>query len=346
LTTEEKPTPGNEGASIEDRLTAYLSAQEPAAQKTKPEAKAKAEEPADSAEKESVKPDGDGAEEDAGPQITTSDLAKLLGVDETALDLDEDGSVKFKTKVDGKEGAAKLADFIKSYQLQEHVDRKARDAAEQEKALKTRQQEAEQAFAQRLQYAENLTNVASQQLMAEFQSVDWKSLEQQDPGTAALYRQKFQERQSQLMGVYQNIQREKAEGEQKSQREKHEALAREAERLPQLIPEWKDATVATKERAEIRDWALKNGYEPSEVDSISKANQVAALRKAMLADRLQSSKPAIENKVRTAPKLVKPGQAKPQDSNVTRLQDLKAQVTKTGGKNGTLEAYLLASGKA
>ncbi len=344
LTTEEKPTPGNEGASIEDRLEAYLSAQEPAAQEDKqPVAEAK---PADSAEQKSEEPD-DGAPDEADqPQLSLTDLAKILGADESTLDVDEDGSPKFKLKIDGKEVAPKLADLIRSYQTQGHVDNKSREIAEQEKAIKARQAEVEQQVAQRLQFVENLTNVASQQLMAEFQSVDWKTLEQQDHGTAALYRQKFQDRQSQLMGVYQNIQREKAEGEQKSQREKHEALAREAERLPQLIPEWKDAAVASKERAEIRDWALKNGYEPAEVDSISKANQVAALRKAMLADRLSATKPALEAKVRAAPKLVKPGQAAPQNSNATRLQDLKANVTKTGGKNGTLEAYLLARGLA
>jgi hypothetical protein len=336
--TEEKPTPGNEGASIEERLERFLAAEEPPA-KDKPQPKQEAADTVD----ESVKPDGDGEEQDAGPQITTTDLAKYLGIEESALDLDEDGTVKLKTKVDGQEGAAKLADLLKSYQLQEHVDRKSRDAAEKEKALQARSQEAEQQFAQRLQYAENLTNVASQQLMAEFQSVDWKSLEAQDPGTAALYRQKFHERQAQLAQVFQNIQREKSEGDRKSQTAKHEELQREAQRLPTLIPEWKDETVAVKERAEIRDWALKNGYEPSEVDSISKANQVAALRKAMLADRLQASKPAIENKVRQAPKLVKPGQAV-QNSDKTRLQDLKANVTKTGGKNGTLEAYLIARG--
>lgn len=336
--SEEKPTPGNEGASTEERLERYLAAQDAPAEETKQEAKAQAAEPADGAAKESVKPDGDGAEEDAGPQITTSDLAKLLGVDETALDLDEDGSVKFKTKVDGKEGAAKLADFIKSYQLQEHVDRRARDAAEQEKALKTRQQEAEQQFAQRVEYAEKLTSVAYQQLMAEFQSVDWKTLEATDPGTAALYRQKFQERQGHLIGVHQTIQQEKSQAAQKQEQQ-------ELARLPDLIPEWKDAAVASKERQEILAWLPKSGFGPGDVD-LNKASTIALLRKVMRADQLAQAKPAIENKVRAAPKLVKPGQAKPQDSNVTRLQDLKANVTKTGGKNGTLEAYLLARGLA
>jgi L-amino acid N-acyltransferase YncA len=246
--------------------------------------------------------------------------------------------------VDGIEGAAKLQDLLKSYQLQEHVDKKSREAAEREKALQAKAQEAEQKFAQRIEYAERLTNVAANQLMQEFQSIDWKALEQQDPGTAALWKQKFQERHAQLQGVHHSIQQEKAQAQQKTQAETLEALQREAERLPMLIPEWKDQAVAQKERAEIRDWAIKAGYEPSEVDSISKAHHVAVLRKAMLADRLQSHKADVENKVRKAPVLVKPG-AQQINSQAQTLQNLKTAVKKSGGKGGSVAAYLLATGK-
>jgi hypothetical protein len=291
-----------------------------------------------------VEPDGGGEEQADEPQITTSDLAKYLGIDEAALDLDEDGTVKLRTKVDGQEGAAKLADLLKSYQLEGHVNKRSMELAEREKAMQAKAQEVEQQFSERLKYAENLTNIAAQQLLAEFQSIDWKTLEQTDPGTAALWRQKFQERHAQLQGVHNNIQQEKAQADQKSQAEKHAALAKEAARLPELIPEWKDAAVAAKERAELREWAIKAGYEPEEVDSISKAHHVAVLRKAMLADKLKATQPAIENKVRAAPKLVKPGQpaANAQEQS---LRNLKLSVQKSGGKSGAVEQYLLATGR-
>jgi hypothetical protein len=287
------------------------------------------------------KPDGDGQQSDE-PQLTTSDLAKLLKLEDGSLDLDEEGHPIFKTKVDGKEGTAKLQDLLKSYQLQEHVDRKAREAADREKAIQAREQEVTQQFQQRLQYAENLTQIAANQLLQEFQSINWNALEQQDAGQAALLRQKFMERQAQLRGVLGNIEQQKAATVQKWEAEQAEALQREAQRLPQVIPEWKDAQVAEKERQEIRDWAIKNGWEPMEVDSISRAHHVAVLRKAMLADRLQKSKPEIENKVRQAPKLVKPGQAV-QNSQEQTLRNLRNTVVKSGGKRG-VEELLMAKG--
>jgi hypothetical protein len=338
LTQEQQnPTPDDGGASTLDplaRIERMLAAED--VPDNQPESQD--EGPADSVQSE------EGATDDSQPQLTTTDLAKFLGVDENVLDLDEDGSVKFKAKIDGQERTAKLADVIKTYQIQGHAENRAREVAKQEEALRTRQQEAEQQFTQRLQYAENLTQVAANQLLQEFQSINWNALEQQDAGQAALWKQKFQERQAQLRGVYENIQREKANAKQKTDAETHESLRKEAERLPELIPEWKDAQVAAKERSEIRDWAIKAGYEPSEIDSISKAHHVAMLRKAMLADRISAQKPAIEAKVRAAPKLVKPGQA-PQNTQEQSVRNLKQAVQKSGGKSNAVEAYLLATGR-
>jgi hypothetical protein len=336
---EQNPTASDGGASTLsplDRLERMLGA-ESGSDEGQGESQGTAQE-------SDVATDGDGQQSNE-PQLSTSDFAKLLGLEDGSLDLDEDGSVKFKTKVNGVEGAAKLQDLLKSYQLQEHVDKKSREASEREKALETKAKEAEQHFSQRMQYAEGLANLAAKQLVAEYQSIDWPGLERQDPGTAALYRQKFQERQAELQGVFHNIQREKSQNDQKSEAAKVESLRKESERLPSLIPEWKDQAVANKEKAEILAWAQKAGYEPEEMEGLTtKARGIQLLRKAMLADRLQASRPEIENKVRKAPVLVKPGQAV-QDSKEQKLQNLRTAVRKSGGKGDAVEAYLLATGK-
>jgi len=330
---EQNPTPETGDASTLDPLTRIermLSAESGSGE----------EKPA----QDDVATDGDG-QKSAEPQLTTSDLAKYLGLEDGSLDLEEDGSVKFKTKVDGVEGAAKLQDLLKSYQLQEHVDKKSREAAEREKALQARTTEVEEQFKQRIQYAERLNGIAAQQLMHEFQSIDWRALEAQDPGTAALYRQKFQERHGQLQQVDHAIRQEKYQADQKSQQAKEESLKKEAGRLTTLIPEWKDEAVANKEKSEILVWAQKAGYEPEELETYtSKATSIRLLRTAMLASRLQASKPEIENKVRTAPKLVKPGQPE-SDAKEQSLKNLRTAVKKSGGKSDAVEAWLLATGK-
>lgn len=337
---EQNPTPSEGGASTLDRIQSYLSGEtEPQPVKNEATPPNEPDSPV-----ETVEPVDDGIEKDDGPQLSTSDLAKLLKLDENALDLDADGNAIFKTKVDGKEGAAKLQDLLKSYQLQEHVDKKVREAAEREKAIQAREQEVTHQFANRLQYAENLVNVAANDLLREFQSIDWRTIEQHDPGQAALLRQKFQDRQGQLRGVLQNVEAQKAQMAQHAVVQRQQVLQREAQKLPDVIPEWKDAATASKETGEIREWALKAGFQPEEIDNFALAHHVMVMRKAMLFDKLQQGKPKVENLVRNAPKLVKPGQAQPMDGRTQQMRNIKTQIKTSGGRKGIAE-YLIASGK-
>lgn len=341
---EQNPTPGNEGASTLDRLERYLAAQDaPEQTASHPE---QSDEPARAAPQ--VEPDdGDQEQESQPQQFSTSDVAKWLGVDESTLDVDEDGTIKVKTKIDGQEGAAKFADLLKNYQIQGHAENKAREVAERERAIQARAQEVEQQAQQRLQHLEQLATVASQELMREYQSIDWNALRQADPGQYAALRADFQERNAKLQGVYQNIQQQNAQREAQAERSRAEALAREAERLPSLIPEWKDDATKARESRELMEWGQKIGYAPEVLQRLntSTALDIATFRKAMLYDKLQSSKPDVENKVRTAPKLVKPGQTQAQ-SAAQKLSNLKQAVKKSGGNQDAVAAYLLAKGIA
>ncbi len=340
---EQNPTAGDSGASTLDRIQAYLSGPEPESQTTEP-----APEPQEAAPTEpeaTVEPADDGQQSDE-PQLSTSDLAKYLGLDENALDLDEDGSLKIKTKVDGKEGTAKLQDLIKSYQLQEHVDRKSREAAERERAIQARAAEVEQVAQARLQQVQQLASVASNELMREYQSINWEALRQADPGQYAALKADFQDRTAKLQNVFATVQQQGAQREAQISHVKQQMLAQETEKLPELIPEWKDREVAAKESRELMDWGLKIGYTADAIKRLneSTALDVATFRKAMLYDKLQGQKSEVENKVRTAPKLVKPGQPAT-DTKAQKLQNLKTSIQKSGGKRGIAE-YLIATGRA
>lgn len=331
----ENPTTGDSGASITDRLERFLSDSEPAA-----EVKTPVEVESDQAE---VVPEGATEQEEETQTVSTADVAKLLGVDESALDVDEDGTIKVKTKIDGKEGAAKFQELLKNYQLQGHAENKARQAAELEKALTARRAEIEQQAQARLQQVEQLSTVAASELMREYQSVDWNTLRVTDPGQYAALKADFQERNAKLQNVFQHVQQQAAQREQETARQRSEFLAQQAQKLPELIPEWKDTAIQARETGEIREWATKNGFQPQEIDSFVLAHHVQVMRKAMLYDKQQAAKPAIENKVRAAPRLVKPGQVA-ETGQAQTLRNLKTQIKASGGKRG-IEEYLLASGK-
>lgn len=343
--TEENPTAGDSGASITDRLERFL-APEPPAKEPKQEAPSQDVEQSAEGAETTEEPESGEPNESQQPQLTTTDLAKVLGIDESALDVDGDGNISIKTKIDGKEGAAKFADLVKSYQLQGHAENRTREVAQREAALQARTQEVEQQFQQRLTHAEQLANIAAQELMSEYQSIDWKALDQhEDQGAVAALKIKFQERNQKIQNALQGINTHKAQLNQQAEAKKAERIREEAAKLPTFIPEWKDQAVAAKESKELIDWGLKSGYPIEAMQSLnnSSALDVATFRKAMMFDKLQQSKVAVENKVRLAPKIVKPGQAQ-QDTAGQKLQNLKHQIVKSGGKKGISE-YLLAAGK-
>lgn len=330
------------GASIQDRIEAYLSADEPQEQ---PQAEAsETEAKAEPAETEVEVDAEEGEGEGDGPSISLSDLSKYFGIDEQYLDVDEDGTVSIKTKVDGQEGKTKLKDLQTSYQLRQHLDNETRAVVEHQKAVRAQVYQIEQAIQARAQQVEKLAEAAQSQLTREFNGIDWQLLRQNDPGEYSALYQDFQNRQAYINEIAQSAASERKQLDAQKSQQHQELLQSEWQAIPVAIPEWSDSSVMQREVSEIKQWAADNGYPPGEVESAAYARHLATIRKAMLYDRMQSSKAAVESKVRVAPKLARPGQSAPSNSNESNLRNLKTKIQKSGGKSGIAE-YLIASGK-
>ena len=329
-----QPT-GETGASVTEQIETLLD--------HKPEQEEKAEKAVETPAVE--KPAGDAQDEDQGPQLELSDVAKVLGLDENLLDVDEDGSLKIKTKIDGKEGAAKLQDFIKSYQLQGHVDAKVRQVAEQEKAHAERVQQIEQFAQNKLQELDTLSKAAHQLLMQEAGQVDWDRLVMDDPIGYTAKRHEFDRRQAQVGQFLQHLQQQRQSVEEALAWKNTQELQKEAQRLSTLVPEWADTKVRDSEQTEMRQWLQAKGASDGAINSLKDAGIVAALRAGMLAEKNAPKVAAVEKKVRLAPKLVKPGSGvTAQDRKDETARGLMKQIRDSGGKQGIAE-YLIATGK-
>lgn len=346
------------GDNITERLEKFISADEPQAQDQSATPPSDERQEPDALAETEVEQETEGEGADEQPSLSLTDLSKYLGVDESALDVDENGQLSLKTKVDGQEGKAKLADLLTSYQLRSHLDNETRAAAEQRKAIQAQAAQMAQAVQARVQHVEDLANVAQAELNRQFQNVDWQTLRVTDPAEYAALYQDFQARQAQLNGVMQNVQAQReqfsAQEQQRHQEMMHDLRTRSEQVIAEAIPEWKDPEVRGKEVTELAQ-TIRSEVERffgGEADRIMKEIDsgyygplpIIWARKAALYDRMQSSKAAVEKKVAAAPKLVKPGQSQPRNTQAQSLRDIKANVKKSGGKDGIVE-YLLAAGK-
>lgn len=329
---------GGEGVSTIDRLERFLAAEDaPATEETPETQQANQPEHAD----EPVEAGEDAPQGDDEPQITTSDLAKYLGLEDSMLDVDDAGQVSVKTKIDGKEGTAKLADVLKSYQLQGHIDNKSRALAEQQQAMNAHMAQVEQAAQARLQQVEDMFSLAQNELMREFNAVDWQTLRVTDPAEYSARHHDFQARNNQLQGMLQNVQQQRA---QQSQQSMQMNLQQQHEALVKAIPEWTDEAKATTGKAEVAKYLKQNGFGPEEIGRISDHRAVIMTRKAMLYDAMMQQKPTLENKVRSTPKIVKPGTTQQANQRDQSVRNIKQTIRTSGGRQGVAE-YLLATGK-
>ena len=235
----------------------------------------------------------------------------------------------YAVKVDGEDGEATIDELIKSYQLEKTAQKRLQDAAEQRKAVEAEKASTEKA---RQEYEQAL-EVMSQQLQKATQPKDetyWNNLYENDP--LEYVRQRDQERDAQAK--QQAVQSEQL-------RMRQIKIAEEQKKLLELVPEWKDPEVETREKAAIAAYAQTKGWTTEELGNAVDSRYVDLMRKAYLYDNLQSQKPMAKKKVKTAPKMVKSGQPKMKgDSATERKRKAFDKLKKTNSRDAAVEFLL------
>ena len=254
---------------------------------------------------------------------------------ETEVEEVEDDSEEVETidtyavKVDGEDGEATIDELIKSYQLEKTAQKRLQEAAEQRKAVEAEKASTEEA---RKQYEQAL-EVMSQQLQKATQPKDetyWNNLYENDP--LEYVRQRDQERDAQAK-------QDAVRSEQLRMRQIK--IAEEQKKLLELVPEWKDPEVETREKAAIAAYAQTKGWTTEELGNAVDSRYVDLMRKAYLYDNLQSQKPMAKKKVKTAPKMVKSGQPKMKgDSSTERKRKAFDKLKKTNSRDAAVEFLL------
>lgn len=243
-----------------------------------------------------------------------------------------------KVKVNGEEVEVTLDELQKGYSRQSDYSRKTQQLAEERKAFLS---EAEAIRQERAQYATLLTAL-QQQLQATTQldqQPDWDRLYDEDPIQATKlerqWRKAQEDRQAKLSAIQAEQQRVGQALEQQTAEQMKAILINEAQRLPEIIPEWKDEKAAAEGKKQLRNWLVDQGLNEVEINSLHKAEHVSILRKAMLYDQGQRKAQASVKPQPVATRPVKPGSAAvaPGSKSVTDVTRAKQRLAKTGTVN-------------
>ena len=330
---------------------------EPAALKEAVE-KVEAEKPDEGKEEEEKEPEKE-PEEKQDPEkeavesstLTLSEIAEVFGADESNFDVDDDGKVVFRTKIDGIEGKVNVAEALKSYQLEGHLNKQNMEVVDMRKALTTERETFQQEQITKTQQLEDTLSLAVNELNRDYQAVNWDQLKVTDPQEYLVLKQDFQDRQVSLQTHYQTLHSEREQQAKVFHEDRVAKVQDESAKLRQLVPGWDNDEAYKAGTEQVRTILMDVGFSSEEVEQASNGLSVPpemATRIFLIAHesamyrKLKESQAEVIKKVRKAPKVVKAGVSEDKSSKTT-LKHAVDTVKKSGGEKG-LDEYLEAKG--
>ena len=237
-----------------------------------------------------------------------------------------------KVKVDGVEQSVPLAEIVKGYQLSSASYSRMNELAQQRTAFQAEQSQVRQALQQQIQNTETMFTLAKNQLLGDFNRIDWNSLRIQNPAEYAALAQDFNTRNAAIEQQLQQINGAKQVEAQKAEQARQQALPGERQKLIAARPEWADPAKFSAARELIVNYARKEGYSDAELN-ITDHRLLLTLDKAAQWDKLQASAPATVARVRTAPKMAKPGTRQVADPKASAYQQASERFAASGGRD-------------
>tara|TARA_R110000803_G_scaffold5203_3_gene17256 strand:+ start:376 stop:1401 length:1026 start_codon:yes stop_codon:yes gene_type:complete len=246
----------------------------------------------------------------------------------TADDLvDQDQEVESETpdvytiKVDGKDVEVTLEELQNGYSRQADYTRKSQVLAEQRKKaddeLATTQQER-QRYSQALEQLGDSTDYE----ISQFKNVDWTKLKDDDPMAYMQQKDALRDLQDSKRTLADEKVKIAAQNQKDYEANFNKTRQDQLQILTEKLPEWVDPVKGTKLKADVKNYAIGEGFSEQEIDMLMDARSIKVLNDARKYNELLRSK--ISNKKqKIVPKMQKPGS--PQSKEDNRSDKMKAQ---------------------
>lgn len=273
-------------------------------------------------------------------------LAEYLGVDEDRIKYGDDGSISLESIVDGEKKDVSLKELVSSYQLQGHVNNKSISLENERKQFSEEQKSVSAELLQRADRLESMSKILEDQLVQEYQSIDWDRLRVDNPSEWSAMRQEYAERAQSIQASQEQILAEKATlAEEEKVKQQYAMQQYAAEQMQKVIadnPTWADESVRSSDLKDMRNF-LSNEYGFSESDML----QVGDYRLINIIKDARKFKDGIkkveEKKQKLVPKFKKPGAAKANRQQLASARDTKAKRArvKSSGKTADVASLIL-----
>ena len=231
---------------------------------------------------ESVEPEVEDFEEQDEELVDEEELEyddEEDGEEETEVEELEEQPV-YKVTIDGDEIEVTQDELLNGYSRQQDYTRKTQELANQRKTIEQQARELQQRDAI---YAQLLPKMEAQLKGELVNEPDWDSLYNDDPIAYVREKQVWDEKKEKLTAVSAEQQRLQQEAYAQQQQQIAQQVQEGQQKILEIIPEWKNAEIASKEKSAIRDYGINVlGYSVQEMDAIYDYRALLGLRNAWL----------------------------------------------------------------
>lgn len=234
--------------------------------------------------------------EDEQEEEETSDLEAIadtddtwesvLNVDEGNLSYDEEGNINgVNVKVNGESSTVGMKDLIAGYQTNKAITQKGQNLADERKVFDGLKEQAEQAYASKLASVDALTKHFEQQLISEYDNINWDELRNTNPAEYAAARQDFSSKAGELQRIQEAIKTD-VDSAAKTHAEdgQKKAQVHMKEQYDLMIvnnPEWSDAKVLETAKDSYKAFVKDQyGFKDTEFDSVFDSRLIELIKDA------------------------------------------------------------------
>lgn len=248
-------------------------------------------------------------------------------------DSDEDQpAATVKLKFNGEEIEKPLEEVVNLAQQGLDYTQKTQKLAEERREVEAYAQTVkvqEQQFQQQVQVQQALIQeiaavTALDQQIAQFQSIDWNTLSDNDPVEAQKIFFRYNQLQTQRGQMVSELQQKQAYINQTQAQRIQEQTARGREIIAKEIPNWNPDV-----QKAIRQVGKEYGFTDEELSQVIDPRHVKVLHDAMQFRKLQDN-PVANKKITAAPPVVKPGSKDTKAVQGTKSRQMREQLRKTG----------------
>lgn len=266
-------------------------------------------------------------------------LADYLGVEEDRLIVSDDGKVSFNAIIDGESKEIPLAELAKSYQLTGHVNNKSMALETDRKEFEEQKTGMLAELKERVDEVGVMSSIFEDQLVEEFNAIDWDQLRVTNPAEWTALRQEYSDKANKIQSMQAGIQQEGKRIAEEHQRKSVEAqqkyIQAEFQKMIAANPTWSDKEVLAADMGRMRDFATEAyGFTANDMTMVQDHRLISLIQDAQA--YRQGKKTAAKKLVKTVPKFQKPGAMKGNSASLAKARSVKAKkaaVKKTGHVN-------------